>query len=481
MGDLLDDYDGTGLAELVADGDVHPRELVEASIARIETFDPQINAVIHRQFERALRDADGPLPDGPFRGVPFLFKDFGAQELGEPHHQGMRALRDAKWVARVDSPLALRFRALGFIPVGRTNTPELALMGTTEPEAYGPTHNPWDLGRSPGGSSGGSGAAVAAGYVPIAHANDIAGSIRIPASQCGLVGLKPSRGRVIPNRAFDAAVMMLSEGVITRTLRDTAAAVDGLADDAMTGAWPAPALPGPLVEDLGRDPGQLRIGLCLVAFTGAEVDEGCANSASDAARLLESLGHRVEETWPDALYDPDLLRGATALAAVQSAAALDDWAGALGRPLGEGDVEPTSWALISKGRDLSGVDVVRALERQQDLARQIRSWWRGPDRDGFDLLLTPTSVEPGPPLGAYKQGFKPGRGSAFTRVFNATGQPAMSLPLGWPDDGLPRGVQLVAAYGREDVLMRVGAQLEEAAPWVHRRPPFAHSDPLSRG
>ena len=472
MGDLLDDYDATGLAELVAHGDVHPRELVEASITRIETFDPNINAVIHRQFERARRDADGPIPDGPFRGVPFLFKDMGGQEIGEPHHQGMRALRDAGWVAVVDSPLALRFRALGLIPVGRTNVPELALMGTTEPEAYGPTHNPWNLERSPGGSSGGSGAAVAAGYVPIAHANDIAGSIRIPASQCGLVGLKPSRGRVIPNRAFDAAVMMLSEGVITRTMRDTAAAVEGLADLAMTGPWPAPALARPLVDELGRDPGPLRIGLCLVAFTGAEVDEGCANAATDAARLLEGLGHRVEEAWPDALYDPDLLRGATTLAAVQSAAALDDWASALGRPLGEGDVEPTSWALISKGRALSGVDVVRALERQQDLARQIRSWWRGPDRDGFDLLLTPTSAEPGPPLGAYKQGFAPGRGSAFTRVFNATGQPAMSLPLGWPADGMPRGVQLVAAYGREDVLMRVGAQLEQAAPWAHRRPPL---------
>jgi amidase len=470
VGDLLDDYDATGLSELVANGDVHPRELVEASIARIETFDPQINAVIHRQFQRALRDTDAPLPDGPFRGVPLLLKDFGAQELGEPHHQGMRALRDAKWLALVDSPLALRFRSLGFIPVGRTNTPELALMGTTEPAAYGPTHNPWNLDRSPGGSSGGSGAAVAAGFVPVAHANDIAGSIRIPASQCGLVGLKPSRGRVIPNRAFDAAVMMLSEGVITRTLRDTAAALDGLMDVTMAGPWPAPALAASLVDELGHDPGRLRVGLCLGAFTGVEVDEGCTRAAREASRLLENLGHHVEEAWPTALYDPDLLRGATALTAVQSASALDDWSGALGRPLDEHDVEPTSWALVSKGRELSGTDVLRALERQQDLTRQIRTWWRGPDRDGFDLLITPTTAEPGPLLGAYKQGFAPGRGSAFTRVFNVTGQPALSLPLGWPDDGMPRGVQLVAAYGREDVLMRVGAQLEGAAPWAHRRP-----------
>ncbi len=199
------------------------------------------------------------------RGVPLLFKDLGAQELGEPHHQGMRALRDVSWVARVDSPLALRFRSLGFVPLGRTNTPELALMGTTEPEAYGPTHNPWNLGRSPGGSSGGSGAAVAAGFVPVAHANDIAGSIRIPASQCGVVGLKPSRGRVLPNRPGDAAVTMLSEGAITRTMRDTAAVLDGLAD-----ATPRDRL----VDEVGREPGRLRIGLCLKPFTGVEPDHG---------------------------------------------------------------------------------------------------------------------------------------------------------------------------------------------------------------
>jgi amidase len=471
--DLLVEHDATGLAELVRRGEVSPRELVEASIARIERRDLQINAVIHRQFDRALAEASGARVEGPFKGVPFLLKDFGGQEQGEPHHQGMRALRDAGWRAKVDSVLALRFRALGFIPVGRTNTPELAMMGTTEPEAYGATHNPWNLDRSPGGSSGGSGAAVAARYVPVAHANDIAGSIRIPASQCGLVGLKPTRGRVIPNRSFDAAVTMVTEGVVTRTMRDTAAVLDGLADRALIGPWPAPALPGPLTAELGRDPGSLRIGLCLAAFTGADVDEGCAQAARDVAHLLDSLGHRVEEAWPEALYEPDLLRCATTLASAQGAAALDEWSAALGRPLGEADVEPATWSAVSAGRALSGTDVVRALERMQALSREVCAWWAGPDRNGFDLLLTPATAEPGPELGAYKRGFKPGRGSAFTRAFNATGQPAVSLPLGWPDDGLPRGVQLVAAYGREDVLIRVGSQLEEAAPWKGRRPPLA--------
>jgi amidase len=458
MGDLLDDYDATGMADLVARRDVTPVELVEAAIARIEAVDPRINAVIHRQFDRALREAAGWLPEGPFRGVPFLFKDFGAEEAGEPHHQGMRVLRDARWVATEDSDLALRFRSLGFVPVGRTNTPELAVMGTTEPQAYGPTHNPWDLGRSPGGSSGGSGAAVAAGFVPAAHANDIAGSIRIPASQCGVVGLKPSTGRV--NVTPGPAGTMLSEGVITRTMRDTARVVDGLTLDGKGAV---------LAGEVGRDPGRLRVGLCLAAFTGAEVDDGCIAAARDAAALLETLGHSVDEGWPEALYEPDLLALATKLAAAQTAATVATVSRRLGRPIGEDEVEPISWRLISMGRALSGDEIERAQAREQQLAREILSWW-----DGFDLLLTPTTAEPGPPLGAYKQGFAPGRGSAFTRVFNVTGQPALSLPLGWPDDGMPRGVQLVAAHGREDVLIRVGAQLEQAAPWAHRRPPFAH-------
>jgi amidase len=458
MGDLLEDYDATGLADLVARGDITAVELVEASIARIEALNPKLNAVIHRQFERALREAGSPLPDGPFRGVPILFKDFGCEEAGEPHHQGMRLLRDAQWVATRDSDLALRFRSLGFIPVGRTNTPELAVMGTTEPDSYGPTHNPWNLDRSPGGSSGGSGAAVAAGLVPVAHANDIAGSIRIPASQCGAVGLKPSTRRV--NVTPGPGGAMVSEGAITRTVRDAAAVLDGLTLDRGSPA---------LTDEVGRDPGRLRVGLCLTAFTGADVDDGCVAAARDAAEVLEGLGHSIEEAWPPALYEPDLLALATQLAAAQTAVGVDVCAQQLGRPIGEDDVEPTTWRLISIGRALSAEDIAHAQERERELGREIRPWW-----DDFDLLLTPTSAEPGPPLGVYKQGtFTPGRGSAFTRVFNATGQPAVSLPLGWPNDGMPRGVQLVAGLGREDLLIRIGSQLEQAAPWFDRRPPLA--------
>ena len=280
MDDALGEHDATGLAELVRRGDVEPIELVDAAIARIELLDPQLNSVIHRQFERARSDALGPLPDGPFRGVPFLLKDIGCAEAGEPHHEGMGALRDAAWRALEDSALASAFRSCGLIPLGRTNVPELALMGTTEPDAYGPTRNPWDPDRSPGGSSGGSAAAVAARLVPAAHANDIAGSIRIPAAQCGLVGLKPSRGRTLAGRAVDPAVAMNTEGVVTRTMRDTAGLLDAMIDRRSGGPWPPPPLPGPLSAEVGRDPGRLRIGLCLKAFTGADVEDGCASAAT---------------------------------------------------------------------------------------------------------------------------------------------------------------------------------------------------------
>jgi amidase len=468
--DVLDDHDATGLAELVRRREVSPRELVDAAIARIEAINPQLNAVIHRQFDRARRDAAGELPDGPFRGVPFLLKDHHGHEAGEPHHQGMRALRDAGWRATEDSDLAVRVRAAGLVPLGRTNVPELAMMGTTEPEAYGPTGNPWNVGHSPGGSSGGAAAAVAAGLVPAAHANDIAGSIRIPAAHCGIVGLKPTRGRVVLGRATDPAVGMNTEGVVTRTMRDTAGMLDALTDTARTGPWPAPPLPGPLTAELGHDPGRLRIGWCVEAFNGAEVDGGCAEAATDAAALLEDLGHHVEEAAPQPLSEPDILAGARTLLAVHAVAEVAAWSTALGRELGEGDVEPATWRAVEEGRRVTGSEVLEVLTRQQEIARRALSWWNA-GSGGFDLLLTPTTAEPGPPLGAYKAGYVPGRASAFTRVFNATGQPALSLPLGWPADGLPRGVQLVAGYGREDLLVCVGAQMEAARPWAGRRPP----------
>ena len=361
----------------------------------------------------------------------------------------MRVLRDAGWRATVDGELTRAFRSAGLIPLGRTNVPELALMGTTEPDAYGPTHNPWDLGRSPGGSSGGSAAAVAAGLVPAAHATDIAGSIRIPAAQCGLVGLKPTRGRVVPGRAGDYAVGMNTEGVLSRTVRDTAGLLDAVADRARRGPWPAPPLPGPLIAEVGADPGRLRVGLCRRAFNGVDVDARLRDGRDDAARLLEQLGHDVDGGRTGGAVRARSARRVARPAATHAAAELDAWSARLGRTLGEADVEPLTW---SDGRAGARGERGRGARRARPPARARGDGDDVVARPGtrrFDILVTPTTAEPGPPLGAYKQGYAPGRAGAFTRVFNVTGQPALSLPLGWPEDRMPRGVQFVAAYGRE--------------------------------
>ncbi len=460
---ILDDHDAVGLAALVRRGEVSARELVDAAINRIEERNPALNAVIHRQYERARREADGPLGDGPLAGVPFLMKDFKGREAGEPYHMGCRALHDIDYRPRASSALALAFRAAGLIPVGRTNVPEMALVGTTEPALYGPTHNPWDFARSPGGSSGGSAAAVAAGMVPAAHANDISGSIRIPAAHCGIVGLKPTRGRVVLSAA-DPIVGMNVEGVVSRTVRDTAELLDAITTTSAW--WPAPALARPLTAEVGVDPGRLRVGLWTTAFNGAVVDAGCAQAADDAAALLASLGHHVTEGAPPQLSDAGLWAAAKVALNAQAANEADHWTERLGRRIDEADVEPTSWASISAGRDLTAPQILDALEQLQGFAAQAQQWWYE-----FDLLVTPTTAAPPTVLGEYLSHYESGRGSAFTRPFNVTGNPAMSLPLGWPDDGLPRGVQLIAAYGREDVLIRVASQLEAAAPWAHRRPP----------
>ena len=460
-----DGHDGLGLAALVRDGVVHPRELVDAAIERIEAQNPALNAVIHRQFERARAESDRELPDGPFRGVPFLLKDYKGREAGESYHMGCKALAEIDYRPQTTAPLATAFRAAGLIPLGRTNVPEMALMGTTEPDLYGPTHNPWDLSRSPGGSSGGSAAAVAARLVSVAHATDISGSIRIPAAQCGTVGLKPTRGRVVLS-AYDPPVGMHVEGVLSISVRDTAAALDAIT--ATSAWWPAPILPGPLLHEVGRDPGRLRIGVWTEAFNGAEVDAECATAAIDAAKLLETLGHHVSIAAPAALSHADLWAAAKVAMAAAAATEAAAWTDRLGRLLGENDVESDTWTMLCAGRALSATDILTAIEKMQALSGQALAWW-----NDFDLLVTPTTAVPAPVLGEYKHSYTSGRGSAFTRPFNCTGQPAISLPLGWPDDGLPRGVQLVAGYGREDTLIRVASQLEAAAPWAHHVPPMS--------
>ena len=458
MDDFLTDLDATALADLVRRKDVQPRELVEQAIERIERIDPQLNVMVHRQYERALDDADGTIPDGPFRGVPFLLKDYRCREAGERYSMGMRALRDVEYRATTDAPLSLAFRAAGLIPLGRTNTPELACVGTCEPLAFGPTHNPWAPEFTPGGSSGGSAAAVAARLVPAAHANDISGSIRIPSAHCGLVGLKPSRGRVIASIAADARTGMNSEGVVTRSVRDTAALLDAIS----VAGFPLllPAVHQPFAP--------LRVALTTQSFNGSSVDPENAAAAEHCASLLEGLGCTVDISAPAELADPQLWKAAATVLAVNLAAEIETWSAKLDRQLGEQDLEPTTWRLASAGRSVSGVDLFAAQSLLLEQTARAETWWAR-----FDLLVTPTTSGPPTMLGDYVKGYESGRGSAFTRPLNVTGQPAMSVPLGWPADGLPRGVQLVAPLGRDDLLITVAAALEAVEPWAHRRPPVS--------
>jgi amidase len=462
-----DALDATALAELVRTGQVHSRELIEAAIERAEARNPSLNAIIHRQYERARGDADlvdGGEPHGPFAGVPFLLKDYKGREAGEPYHMGVSTLRDLDYRPTTDSRYAKRVRAGGLIPIGRTNTPQMAVMGTTEPELYGPTHNPWALDRSPGGSSGGSAAAVAARIVPAAHANDISGSIRIPSGQCGVVGLKPTRGRVTLS-AGDPPIGMNVEGVLTRSVRDTAALVDWMSFRSPW--WPAPPLPRPLVAELAPDAGDrpLRVGVWTQAFNGVPVDPDSAATAVHAGQLLASLGHHIDTGAP-AVYSSDELwdvaKTALGVAAAAEAAA---WAPRIGHALGEADLEPRTWAMVQAGNSVSGVELHMLIERMQDLAAEAFEWF-----EQFDVLITPTTPVPAMPLGDYLTNYVSGLGSGFTRPLNLTGQPAISVPLGWPADGLPRGAQLVADYGRDDLLIRLAAQLETAEPWSGRIP-----------
>ncbi len=470
--------DATGQAQLVRDGEVSAPELVESAIGRVEAVNPELNAVITELFEKATAAASGPLPDGPFKGVPMMLKDLACHSAGDPFHEGMAFLKRLRWTESEDQYLAGRFRDAGFVFLGKTNTPELGILPTTEPEAYGPTRNPWDLERSPGGSSGGSAAAVAAGLVPVAHANDGGGSIRVPASHCGLVGLKPSRGRVSLGPDFgDVMSGLVAEHVVCRSVRDSAGVLDAICGALPGDPYAAPDRQRPYVEELGRDPGRLRIGIMTTPPGGQfETHPDCVAAAQDAAKMLERLGHAVEQAHPAGTDDPGyipsfLLRWTSGIAW-----SLKYWEAKTGRTIGSGDVEPSTWALAELGHTHSAGDYLRAVEYHQGVTRRIADWWQ----EGFDLLLTPTTAEPATPLGAFapdpENPVAPIMRSvplaAFTAMFNTTGQPAITLPLHRTAEGLPVGAQLVAAYGREDLLLAVAAQLEQAYPWAEDWPPL---------
>jgi amidase len=465
--------DATAQADLVRRGEVSPKDLVEAAIGRIEALNPRLDAVIRTRFDQALAEASGALPDGPFRGVPILFKDLGCFVAGEVTASGLGRLRGHAW--RVTSYLARQFLAAGFVPLGRTNVPELGTTVTTEPKSFPPARNPWHPGHSAGGSSGGSAAAVASGMVPVAHGTDGGGSIRIPASECGLVGLKPTRGRISQGPLLaDGWAGGITDGALARTVRDAAGVLDVISARMPGELYYAPPLPGPLGAEVGADPGRLSVGLLDRPAGDLYTDDpDCREAAAIAGRLLESLGHHVEESAPAAMFEPAFARRFNTIIAADTETTFQAFERVLGAPIADDDIEPRNAHYRRTGQALTAVAYLQARQWLSRWSRRMADWWTG-----HDLLVTPTAGAPPPELGWFtaagpeREGARIAGFIPYTAQFNMTGQPAVSLPLHWTAGGLPVGVQLVAGYGREDLLVRVASQLEQAAPWADRHPPL---------
>ncbi len=460
--DLLD-LDATAQRDAMRSGDATAAELVDAAIARVDERNPRLNAVIHRMNDKA-RDAAARVPvDAPFAGVPMLMKDGLCHTAGDPFHCGMRVLKDIGWTEAGDAWLAQRFRRAGFVFVGKTNLPELASSVTTAPVAYGPTANPWSLDRSPGGSSGGSAAAVAARMVAVAHGNDMGGSIRFPASMCGLVGLKPTRARTTLGPAFgEYWGPTTHEFVLVRTVRDAAAILDCVHGPGVGDPYTAPAPARPFVDEVGAHPGRLRIG---VGERRNHPDCDAAVARTSAA--LESLGHVVDRVPVEWLDEARPMEALAVIFPAFIARDVERWSTRIGRDIRLDELEPNNAAMAELGRGVTAVQWQAAVEGMQSWSRDVARRFVSE----HDLLLTPTV--PDPPKRTGSNDAVTFDAVTYTIPFNLTGQPAISLPVHWNDDGLPIGVQLVAPYGREDLLLQVGAQLEQALPWSNRRPPGA--------
>jgi amidase len=466
--------DATAQADLVRRGEVRPLELVDAAIARIERLNPRLNAVVTPMFDLARAAAKGPLPVGPFSGVPFLLKDLLASYAGVPMTLGSRLFRH--FVPDHDSELVARLKRAGLIIVGKTNTPEFGILPTTEPQLFGPTRNPWDTGRTTGGSSGGSAAAVASGMVPMAHANDGGGSIRIPASCCGLFGLKPTRARNPVGPDFGEVMSgLVCEHAVTRSVRDSAALLDATSGPDVGDPYWAPPPSRPFIQEVGADPGRLRIAFTTRAATGVPIHPDCVAGVDAAARLCEELGHEVVEGAPEVSGDL-VARCFTALWSAGCAAPLEGMALLTGTPPSPDQLEPLTFALYNMGRSVTAPQYLLALQTLQGISRQVARFFLD-----VDVWLTPTLAEPPVVLGTFDsppedslRGFTRSASFVpFTPICNITGQPGMSVPLHWTAEGLPVGVHFVGRFGDEATLFRLAAQLEAAQPWASRRPPVS--------
>jgi amidase len=473
----LNDYtahDGLGLAELVARKEVTSQELVDAALKAIETLNPKLNAVLQTLPTQAAEEIRNGLPQGPFTGVPVLIKELVLHAKNVRCDMGSKLAQG--FVSAADTELMARFRRAGLVLVGTTQTPELGYNPTTETVLFGPVHNPWDLTRSPGGSSGGSGASVAAGIVPLAHANDGGGSIRIPASCNGLVGLKPSRDRVPTGPDYgDPLCGLACEFVVTRSVRDAAALLDMVAGaDVGAPGQPVPP-PRPYRELANTSPGKLRIAWTTTPASGEKINPECEKAVQETVRLLESLGHTLVEDRPR--YDwEEFLANVHVIWTSYTASAVDGLATLLGRKPGPDNLEAVTLACYEDGKRRSAVELLNAMAHGNALSRQVGAFFQN-----VDVLVTPTIAQPPAPLGELNQNRKGMTAMEWTRqvftyvpftpLFNSTGQPALSLPLHWSASGLPIGVQFVGRFGDEATLLRLAAQLEQARPWAGRRPP----------
>jgi amidase len=460
--------DAVGLAELIAAREVSAAEVVGAAIARLEAVNPRLNAVVLNMAEQALAEVADGAPKGPLGGVPYLIKDLGAQVAGTPTTAGSQLLGTSP--APADSAIVAAYRRGGLVILGKTNTPELGLEPVTEPRRFGASRNPWNLERTPGGSSGGAAAAVAGGVVPAAHASDGGGSIRIPASCCGLFGLKPSRGRVSFAPADEGWGGFSIQHAVTLSVRDSAALLDlTCAPQPGDPYWRDPPA-RPFAAEVGRDPGVLRIAFTTAALAAPAIDAECAAAVREAARLCESLGHQVEEAALPGDFEAAGSAAGTVIAA-SVAALLDAEAARRGRPIGEDEVETVTWATYQRGRAVSGSAYVQALQAAHAFGRVVAGFF-----ERYDVLLMSTLGSPAIPVGALRAGHPHGyaeRLFAFmpnTQAFNMTGQPAASIPLAMSASGLPIGLQFVARTGEEGLLFRLASQLEQASTWAGRRP-----------
>ncbi len=486
-------YDALGLAALIRSKQVQMSELVEEAIYRIETYNPKINAVVYSMFDQARQQAKRQAPSGVFAGVPFLLKDSLETVEGEPTSSGTRILRNIR--SPHDSETVRRFRSAGLVFLGKTNLPELSLLPTTEPVAFGPTHNPWDLTRTPGGSSGGSAAAVAACMVPVAGGADGGGSIRTPASCCGVFGLKPTRGR-IPTGPDHGELWrgFAQEGVLSRSVRDSAAMLDTISGPDVGAPYWAPPVAQPYLSETSCEPGRLRIAFTSHPFLGNEVHPDCLAGLQQTAKLLEELGHDVsEDTF---LIDKKefALSYLTVLAS-ETCAQVRSIIRKVGGTSTVMDFEPGTQALAALGSTIDGGEYAEALNILSAYARKIAVFF-----ETYDVLLTPTLASPPVPLGSLQISDVESRMIRlqsrlhaawvlkalhviemlaentfnfipYTAVFNVTGQPAMSVPLCQNGDGLPIGMQFAARFGDEATLFRLAGQLERARPWFYKLPP----------